>query len=221
MTAGWKELRQRDQDLALCLLFARPRDRDLLADLLLLSLELETSIRVPSEPMLAAIRLQWWVEAVDRGSDAEAPILGRLFIHADAGFPSREQITQIIALWQDRLADERLNAGDCWGELFATMAGMAMSHGGKPADAEARETGEAARRIGRAFAGSDDAGELAECQLRPVKNRILRWLWMIGRLEIHRRRLVKDGAREVPRTGQLARHNPLLVWRMLFWRAFS
>ena len=66
MTDGWRDLRKADRDLAFSLLFAPATRRNLLADRLLLAHEAETAIRLASEPLLAAIRLQWWCDAVEK-----------------------------------------------------------------------------------------------------------------------------------------------------------
>ena len=68
MSGGWRALRETDRDLALALLFAPVASRDLIADRLSLAMEAETAMKLASEPMLAAIRLQWWVEAIQNPS---------------------------------------------------------------------------------------------------------------------------------------------------------
>ncbi|MEC7440267.1 MAG: hypothetical protein VX802_05385, partial [Pseudomonadota bacterium] len=68
MSGGWQALRETDRDLALALLFAPATSRDLIADRLSLAIEAETAMKLASEPMLAAIRLQWWVEAIQNVS---------------------------------------------------------------------------------------------------------------------------------------------------------
>ena len=78
MSTGWQALRETDRDLALALLFAPAASRDLLADRLSLAIEAETAINIASEPMLAAIRLQWWVEAIENKSGESVPLMARL-----------------------------------------------------------------------------------------------------------------------------------------------
>ena len=70
MQDSWQIVRANDRQLALCLLFAPSADRQLLADIFCLANELENAIRIPSEIMLAAIRLQWWHDAL---ADMTAP----------------------------------------------------------------------------------------------------------------------------------------------------
>ena len=151
MAGGWSELREKERELALCLLFAREDMREWLADILLLALELEASSRLPSEPMLCAIRLQWWAEAVEGDASGESPLVDRLRLHIGAGVVTRAGLISIITLWQDRLADERITTGACWGSLFKFMTGAVL-------DARAASSSRATGARGGAGKVADGAG---------------------------------------------------------------
>lgn len=188
MTGAWPALRDRDRDLALALLFAPAHSRDILADRLNLALECEAAMRVASEPMLAAIRLQWWVEAIETGRHEQVPLMMRLWTRIEANQIDASLVTEQIGLWQDRLAAAPEDAGACWADCFAMLA---PDHAGL------------ARSIAESlFAG---AVPLSNVELESLKEPNARWLWMLGRLAIHR----QSGA---------ASDDPLLVWRMLWWR---
>ena len=156
MAGGWSELREKERELALCLLFAREDMREWLADILLLALELEASSRLPSEPMLCAIRLQWWAEAVDGDTSGESPLVDRLRLHIGAGVVTRAGLISIITLWQDRLADERITAGACWGSLFTFMAGAVVD---ARAASSSRATGTTGRTKGKVADGARQTKE--------------------------------------------------------------
>ena len=87
MQDSWQIVRANDRQLALCLLFAPSADRQLLADIFCLANELENAIRIPSEIILAAIRLQWWHDALadmtTGGGAADAHIAGAYSRRAD------------------------------------------------------------------------------------------------------------------------------------------
>ena len=152
MAGGWSELREKERELALCLLFAREDMREWLADILLLALELEASSRLPSEPMLCAIRLQWWAEAVEGDTSGESPLVDRLRLHIGAGVVTRAGLISIITLWQDRLADERITTGACWGSLFKFMTGAVL-------DARAASSGRATGARGGAGRTKENAAD--------------------------------------------------------------
>lgn len=198
MSTGWQTLRASDhrvdQDFALALLFAPSTGRDLVADRLLLSIEAESSMQIASEPMLAAIRLQWWVEAIETGRHESVPLVERLLHHIAAGRVTAEELTSQIGLWQDRLASSPEDTGGCWGAMFAMLL---------PGQAEA------AAQVGQALV--DPEATVGEEALHLLAGRDSRWVWMLGLLTRHRRQnaVTQDST---------AHDDPLLVWRMLGWR---
>jgi len=195
MSAGWLALREADRDLALALLFTPRHHRENLADRLNLALECEAAVRVASEPMLAAIRLQWWVEAIETGQDADVPLLGRLRRQIAAGEADAAALTGQIGLWQDRLATAPDDAGACWAGCFAALA------------PDHRQAAEAVAKA--MFGGAKAPGN---AMISGLASASTRWLWMLGRLAQHRG---GDALEEDPA------EDPLLVWRMLGWRYFG
>ena len=191
MSSAWPALREADGDLALALLFAPTRTRDPLADRLSLALECEAAIRVASEPMLAAIRLQWWIDAIDTGRHEQVPLMQRLSKRIEAGEADAATLIEQIGLWQDRLTSAPDDIGSCWAGCFAMLA---------PADAEG--AGCIAKSL---FA---EAAPPDRSTLQGLDRPDTRWLWMLGKLAMHReKRAVSD--------------DPLLIWRMLGWRFFG
>ena len=125
MSGGWQALRETDRDLALSLLFAPAASRDLIADKLSLAIEAETAMKLASEPILAAIRLQWWVEAIQNPSGESVPLMERLLDHMDRGSLASADLVAQMELWQDRLSaspEDSPNArGDCWADCFGAL----------------------------------------------------------------------------------------------------
>ncbi|MEK9937054.1 MAG: hypothetical protein VW619_11520 [Rhodobiaceae bacterium] len=193
MSGSWPALRDSDRDLALCLLFSPASMRPLLADRLSLALEAENSLRVASEPMLAAIRLQWWVEAIEAGRDENVPLMRRLLAHLDAGHMDQCDLLAQLAIWQDRLADDRISAAACWQRLFVMLAGM------EPAR-------HAAGLVGMSLLEGVGASRLDDDTLAVLRRRPLYWIWMAGQVARYRG---SDKYRD---------DDALLVWRMLGWR---
>ena len=193
MSGGWQALRETDLDLALALLFAPAASRDLIADRLSLAIEAETAMKLASEPMLAAIRLQWWVEAIQNASGESVPLMERLLGHLDRGSLASADLFAQIKLWQDRLStspEDSPNArGDCWADCFGALL---------------PQQEQAARQVGRALVDPD--ARIGDEALGLLATAEGRWLWMIGMLVRHRR--ATGGSQDAP----------LMAWLMVGWR---
>lgn len=193
MSAGWQALRATDRDLALALLFAPGASRELIADRMSLAIEAETALKLASEPMLAAIRLQWWVEAIEQGSGGSVPLMQRLQRHLDSGAATPVALASQIGIWQDRLATapeaNPETTGACWAEFFGSLL---------PAQEQA------ARQVGRALVDSD--ARVGDEALGILARDDARWAWMIGLLARHRQ--TRGGSHD----------DPLMAWWMLGWR---
>lgn len=193
MSAGWQALRETDRDLALALLFAPASSREVIADRLSLAIEAETAINLASEPMLAAIRLQWWVEAIEKRSGDSVPLMDRLLCHLDRGSLASADLVAQMGHWQDRLSrlpeDAHDAIGDCWADCFGKLL---------PSQEQA------ASQVGRALVDAD--ARIGDEALGLLATAEGRWVWMIGLLVRHRR--ASGGSHD----------DPLMVWRMVGWR---
>ncbi len=208
MSNSWQALRATDREMACCLLFVSAKYRPLLADLFSLGGELETAIQIPSEIMLAAIRLQWWFDAVSTDTPSPAPLMARLQNHLKAGALTRKDLHDIIGLWQDRLAVDPDDMGACWAGLF----GIIVRLQGRADLAHLAGLVGAALSGGR---GGPDQSELSVDALRKIDGAALRWLGMAGYLALYR----QDELAGPEDHNQAHDHDdPLLVWRMLGWR---
>jgi phytoene/squalene synthetase len=195
---GWVALRAVDRELACCLLFTPSASRGWLADLLSLLHELESAVRIPSEPMLAAIRLQWWVDAVVGNNPAAAPLVWRLHHHLADGRMQQDKLVALIGIWQDRLQQAPDEAPACWAQAFS----MLMTFHAR-ADLD-----RVAATIGHVFAGgAADAATMPDlADMRRICDADTRWLFLLACML--RRGLDGAGAAD----------DSLLVWRMLVWR---
>lgn len=75
LEACTETLRQHDPDRFGAVLVARPQDRPALLTLYALNLEIARAPFQSSEPMLAEMRLQWWVDRLDEMGQGKAPPL--------------------------------------------------------------------------------------------------------------------------------------------------
>jgi hypothetical protein len=198
MTDSWQALREIDRDLALCLLFCPADRRAVLADRLSLALEAESALRIASEPMLAAIRLQWWVDAIELHRHENVPLIGRLLTHLEAGHLRQDEVLAQLAIWQDRLSDDTCTPATCWRDLFAMLADSG--------DMKATAGLVGAVLLDKATAGHLDHSYLDDGHLAGLRTRHLYWIWMAAQVARHRM------------AGKYREDDALLVWRMLGWR---
>ena len=80
MSAPYQELHKRARALAFTVIFDKAEERDAICDILQLGLELEKIIEIASEPMLAMIRMQWWLDLLSETKLADdiSPLAQRL-----------------------------------------------------------------------------------------------------------------------------------------------
>ena len=64
--------------LALCLMFEPANDQSLAASIFDLAIALDSALHIPSESLLAAIRVQWWVDALSDSTAQTAPLVPQL-----------------------------------------------------------------------------------------------------------------------------------------------
>ncbi|MDB2325066.1 hypothetical protein N9W44_05860 [Alphaproteobacteria bacterium] len=212
MRDAWQALQQTDKQLALCLEFAPFADRALLSDLFNLGHELENAVRIPSEIMLAAIRLQWWHDALEDPSSTSSrvPLVARLGTYCDAGRIDRSDLISLVKCWQERIGDEEMSASDAWCTCWRHAAQI-VKLSADDSDAMADIAG----HIGADFYKFGPDHTDARSHTMPVNIDIslirragarFRWLYLAGCLlahwQVHGR--VKD--------------DPMMAWRLLLWR---
>ena len=200
MTDSWRILRDNDKQLALCLLFAPRDDRQLLADIFCLANELENAVNTPSEIMLAAIRLQWWYDAIENvAATAEVPLMRALKAHISAERIIKNDLLALVALWQRRIEDREVSTNYCFVSCWKFAAKVTCG----------ADFGEIATRIAQKT--TENATQLQEVSLRDLANlrrggSRTRWLYLAGCLAMRRPETANDS------------EDPLLIWRLLFWR---
>ena len=119
MSSAYHDLRENARALALATLFDKAHERDVICDLLQLGLELEKILEIASEPMLAMIRMQWWVDLFDSETlSDEAPYFAQRLYHSQA--VSKPDILAILHKTQDSLQSPQPQMA--WDVLFTVIA---------------------------------------------------------------------------------------------------
>ena len=118
--AGQSELRALSYPLYLCTSFAPLSNQRVLQDILSLSCQLTEAVIQPSEQMLKAIRVQWWIECIRDLQRQNSPLSDRIIHHIDSGAINKETLLLILEGFQEATFEEnpKQHLKHCWGLVF-------------------------------------------------------------------------------------------------------
>ena len=206
-------LRVQDQTIALVFGFESSQRRSLAANLLCLSGELENAIRIPKEPMLAAIRVQWWHDTLANDSRENqvniAPLIVRLRMHISNYDIKRDDILKLIEAWQVCAMDETASSSEAWGICWHLVGGYLGDD----------TIANAAERIARSLHDKKTTNNPAKpmfdntyfVDMRKQAQESRQWWLYFAGIIGYRRRVDSHALNE----------DHLLVWRLLSWRLFG
>ncbi len=118
--AGQSELRALSYPLYLCTSFAPLSNQPVLQDILSLSCQLTEAVIQPSEQMLKAIRVQFWIECIRDLQRQNSPLSDRIIHHIDSGAINKETLLLIVEGFQEATFEEnpKQHLKHCWGLVF-------------------------------------------------------------------------------------------------------
>lgn len=118
--AGQSELRALSYPLYLCTSFAPLSNQPVLQDILSLSCQLTEAVIQPSEQMLKAIRVQWWIECIRDLQRQNSPLSDRIIHHIDSEAINKETLLLILEGFQEATFEEnpKQHLKHCWGLVF-------------------------------------------------------------------------------------------------------
>ena len=190
--------------LALCFVFEPANTQFIAATCLELGFTLDTALATPSESLLAAIRLQWWIDAIQDTAPAHAPLAQNLRILIENQPNIGDQLVTVIGHWQNACHDDNRNSQQGWQALWQLLSKTL----GQNADTVAR--------IGIFCLSSDapcpadlhdNTRLLALRRTKPAGRG--QWVYLLACFGIYNRQI-----------GQSQRRNnefTLLGWRLLLW----
>ncbi len=109
--------------LCLTLMYETPETQVLCASLFELAIVLETALMIPSESLLAAIRIQWWVDALAASDKpATTPLVSQLHKLGQLYPGLDKQIVKIIERWQEASHQENRDSVDGWRMIWRILA---------------------------------------------------------------------------------------------------
>jgi hypothetical protein len=144
---GSKTLREDFPALALTVGFAPPHDRELMADLLLLWMEINRA-RNAAENMIAAARISWWRDALDKNRPEGVPLAERLIKAIPEPTPVTDMFEKVIGITLDQGDDHLvchavgdmmaiiLNKGEGGDDIAHTLLAFRRAMAGKSLDGD-------------------------------------------------------------------------------------
>lgn len=217
------ELRTSDhalgRPLALCLMFETAENQLLAASVFNLAIALDAALHIPTESLLAAIRMQWWAEALSSTADQNVALVARL----QSQFQMRDdfflQLHEMIGEWQAACHDENRDSGAGWA---AACRLTAYQLGYRTAAEQAAIIGQNLYHATRGqgydrCAGSIDINSLRQNDQREGRS----WLYLLACLQ-RRLHLSRNSDLETTQTrDNMGLDDPALVWRILGWYFFG
>ena len=195
--------------LALCLMFEPANDQWLAASIFDLAIALDSALHIPSESLLAAIRVQWWVDALSGSTTQTAPLVTQLQAQFQTHRGLQLEIIDVIGHWQTACHGENRDSVDGWAAIWALVA----NHMGQAVHSEiATDIGHQLRHaIGRHERQA--ALPLDRRQINGLRQsdsgRKRSWLYLAACWLRYLQRPNAD------------MHHPALVWQMLAWQLFG
>ena len=108
--------------LALCLIFEPANDQLLAASIFDLALALDSALHIPSESLLAAIRVQWWVDALSENDTQTAPLVTQLHAQFRTHDGLQSDTVDLIGHWQTACHDKKRGNTDGWAAVCTFVA---------------------------------------------------------------------------------------------------
>ena len=206
-------LRDRDhpfgRPLALCLMFEPANDQCLAGSIFDLAIALDSALHIPSESLLAAIRVQWWVDALSDSAAQTAPLVTQMHTQFQTYDGLQSDIIGLIGHWQTACHDENRDNSHGWAAVWALVA----KHTGQAAKSAI------ANNIGHQLHHAIHGHELHAAA--PLERRQISTL---RRNDTGPKRsflyLAACWLRYMQRPNADTNH-PALVWRMLAWQFFG
>ncbi|MDC1383541.1 hypothetical protein N8500_08645 [Candidatus Puniceispirillum sp.] len=205
--------------LALCLIFESAENQAMAASVFELAITLDTALNIPKETLLAAIRIQWWADALSKTFNENVTLLNRLQEHFQMRCEFQQQLQDMISKFQAACHNENRNSVDGWAEAWRIVA-IQLGHAnasdlatkiGVNMHYKVRKNKSIGHSASINSAGINDLKRNDKGELRS-------WLYMAACLNL---KLQNDFSDLNPRRVYLGFDDPTLVWRILGWHFFG
>ena len=201
--------------LALCLMFESIENQLMAASLFDLAIALDAALHIPSDSLLAAIRIQWWADAVTSTANQKVPLVTCLqsqYCMRDDLLP---QLQELISEWQAACHDENRDSSAGWAAAWQLVA---IHLGQSTAADQAAIIGRGLNYAAREQGYDRPAGNVDIDYLRQNGRS---WLYLSACFYHTLQREKKLNLKPAQIKHQMKLDDPGLVWRILSWHIFG
>lgn len=200
--------------LALCMMFESAENQVIVASVFELAITLDAALHIPKEKMLAAIRIQWWADALDRLSEQNVTLLARLQTQFQIRCEFQSQLQVMIGKWQTACYDDNRNSAAGWAEAWRLVA-IQLGH-----ISRANQSAEIGYDLHHLIRGqtrvkkvSSISSDIKSLQHNDQGSR-RSWLYLAACLN---QKLQHDRNNSKSKNIHVSLAEPALVWRILSW----
>ena len=205
--------------LALCLMFEPIENQLMAASVFDLAIVLDAALHIPSESLLAAIRIQWWVDALAKTTEQSVPLVACLQSQYNSRDNFLSQLQDIISEWQTACHCGTRDSSEGWGAVWRLIA---LHLGHKTAVDQAAVIG---RGLYFATLGHKYDGVVGNNDIKSLRKndreeeRTLLYLSACLSRKLQDSQSSNLNATRIGHDAGL--DDPLLVWRILVWHIFG
>ena len=205
--------------LALCLMFESAENQAMAASVFELAIALDAALSIPKETLLAAIRIQWWADALRETFNENVTLLNQLQAHFQMRCEFQPQLQNMINKWQAACHNENRDSVAGWAEAWRIVA---IQLGHVNASDLAAKIGVSMHYKVRKQKRTGHPVSINSAGIRALKRNdkgeLRSWLYMAACLNL---KLQNDLSDLDPRRVYLGFDDPTLVWRILGWHFFG
>ena len=205
--------------LALCLMFESVENQLMAASVFDLAIALDAALHIPSESLLAAIRIQWWADTLAKMTDQNVPLVAYLQSQYQNHNNFSTQLQDIIGEWQAACHSETRNSSAGWVAVWQLVA-LYLGH---------ITVVNQAATIGRALhystLGQKYDGPLVDINIKALRRNDRKeersFLYLSACLNRKLQGTNNSNLDETRISHGSGLDDPVLVWRMLAWYTFG
>ncbi len=207
------------RSLAFCLMFEAPENQLLAGSVFDLAVALDAALHIPSESLLAAIRIQWWADALANAAHRNVPLVARLQSQCRMREDLLPHLQKMIGEWQVACHGKTHESGSGWAAAYRLVA---LHLGHRTAVDQAAIIGQNLHHAtrGRRFhncARNIDINSFRQNDQKEGRS----WLYLSACLQRKLHRGQNTDLEKAQTHYNAVLDDPALVWRILGWHIFG